>query len=172
MANKIICQSCGGEFEDTLAKCPYCSSMNISGAEAEYMDKLDDVREDLDDLKDAPVEETKKELRKQGRFLKKTFLGIGIVLVGLLVLWMIVMKLDSRYDRDQKADFLWQEQYFPMMDQLYQEGKYDELVAFFESEEAYDKPIWNWEHYEFADAYWVMTSLQKTGGGRTGNRIG
>ena len=31
---KIICSSCGAEFEDTLPKCPYCGSLNYKGAEA------------------------------------------------------------------------------------------------------------------------------------------
>lgn len=160
MANKIICASCGGEFEENLPKCPFCGSMNLSGAEAEYMDKLDDVRENLDDLKDVPIEETKKEFQKQGRFLKKTFLTIGIILIGLLVIWAIVMKLDSRDARDPKADFIWQQENFPMMDQLFQEGKYDELAEFFKSEATDDKPVWNWGHFEFIEAYLRIESLQ------------
>ena len=42
---KIICNSCGAEFEDTLPKCPYCGSLNYKGAEAEYLGKLEGMRE-------------------------------------------------------------------------------------------------------------------------------
>ena len=40
---KIICSSCGAEFEDTLPKCPYCGSLNYKGAEAEYLGKLESM---------------------------------------------------------------------------------------------------------------------------------
>lgn len=160
MADKIICTSCGGEFEDNLPKCPFCGSMNLSGAEAEYMDKLDDVREDMEELEDTPIEETRKEIRKQGRFLKKTFLVIAVILVGLIVIWGIHEKLYSRYDRDAKADYLWQKENFPMMDQLYQERKYDELVEFLNSDAAIDKPVWEWEHYEMIETYGATKDLQ------------
>ena len=35
-SKKIICNSCGGEFEDTLPACPFCESFHYKGAEAEY----------------------------------------------------------------------------------------------------------------------------------------
>ena len=47
---KIICSSCGAEFEDTLPKCPYCGSLNYKGAEAEYLGKLESMRQDMQQL--------------------------------------------------------------------------------------------------------------------------
>ena len=47
---KIICSSCGAEFEDTLPKCPYCGSLNYKGAEAEYLGKLESMRQDMHDI--------------------------------------------------------------------------------------------------------------------------
>lgn len=63
MAKKIICKYCGAKFDEIKSKCPYCGSTNYKGAEAEYFDKLEDVREDMEDLENVPVQETKKELR-------------------------------------------------------------------------------------------------------------
>ena len=71
MGKRIICSSCGAEFDNDMAKCPYCGTMNYEGAEKEYLEKLEDVREDLDDLNEVPLEETKKEFKKQGRLIRK-----------------------------------------------------------------------------------------------------
>lgn len=159
MANKMICNSCGGIFEDNLAKCPYCGSMNISGAEAEYMNKLDDVREDMEDLEDVPMEETKKEFRKQGRFLKKIF-GVLLVIVGILAIIIgIVEWNDSSYERKAKKDYLWQQENFPIFDKLYEEGKYQELIEVLYSDKNAEKPVWKWSHYEFVGAYLATENL-------------
>ena len=57
---KIICSSCGAEFEDTLPKCPYCGSLNYKGAEAEYLGKLESMRQDMQQLEQVPEKELKK----------------------------------------------------------------------------------------------------------------
>ena len=54
---KIICSSCGAEFEDTLPKCPYCGSLNYKGAEAEYLGKLESMRQDMQQLEQVPEKE-------------------------------------------------------------------------------------------------------------------
>ena len=68
---KIICSSCGAEFEDTLPKCPYCGSLNYKGAEAEYLGKLEDVRRDMQQLEQVPEKELKKKMNKENQKRKK-----------------------------------------------------------------------------------------------------
>lgn len=153
MANKMICTSCGGEFEDNLPKCPYCGTMNLSGAEAEYMEKLDDVREDLDDLKDVPIEETKKEIRKQGRFLKKIFTVLGIIVAVILVICGILKWQDYKEEQNSVQGYYWRQKNFPILNQLYEDGKYDEMVAFCEKALEEEKPVRMWEHMDFCDIY-------------------
>lgn len=150
MATKIICGSCGAEFDDSLAKCPYCDSTNIKGAEAAYMEQLEDVREELDSLTEVPIKETKTAAKKQLKF-------VGIVLGVLLVLVLVPNGLaywsEHQYDRDNKADFLWKEANFPVMQEMYDQGKYDELLVFIEQASGEDKPVWEWEHWQFMDIY-------------------
>ena len=43
-SKRVICNSCGGEFEDNLPKCPFCGSFHYKGAEAEDLDTLEDIR--------------------------------------------------------------------------------------------------------------------------------
>ena len=44
MDKKIVCPSCGAEFETDKVKCPFCGTIYYKAAEAEYMDKLEDVK--------------------------------------------------------------------------------------------------------------------------------
>ena len=146
---KIICPSCGGEFEDSLPKCPYCDTLHIKGAEAEYMEKLEDVREDMAGLGAVPKAETKKEFKKQGKFLGKIFVVVAI----LVLLPTILLSLGDREDeRDVQADYLWKQENFPIMDELYTQGKYDELRDFYIEALVADTPVSDWEHIWFCYA--------------------
>lgn len=147
---KIVCRFCGGEYDEMEPKCPYCDSTNYQGAEAEYFEKLEEVRSDMEELEEIPQEETERVFRKQGRFLVRTFLIIGgiFLLFALVVLWS-----DSRYKEDVRADYLWKEKNFPYMNELYEQGKYEELIAFYFDDSNADAPVWDWEHSEFCETY-------------------
>ena len=147
---KIICPSCGGEFEDTLPKCPYCDTLHIKGAEAEYMQKLEDVREDMAELSAVPVAETKKEFKKQGKFLGKIF---AVVLV-IVLLPTILLALGGRIgdERDAQADYLWKQENFPIMDEMYAQGQLEELREFYLDALVNDQPVSDWEHIWFCYA--------------------
>lgn len=41
------CTSCGAELDHGVARCPYCGTLIPGGAEKEYMEKLDSIREDM-----------------------------------------------------------------------------------------------------------------------------
>lgn len=164
---KIICRFCAAEFDDMQSKCPYCGSTNYKGAEAEYFDRLEDVRDDMEELEAIPKEETKKAFKSQGRFLKIVFLVMGIIalLFGGLVFWS-----ENSYKRDEKADFLWKEENFPYMDELYAQGKYEELIEFYFDDSNEDAPVWEWEHSDFCETYddieWLNWYLELEASGK------
>lgn len=49
----MICKNCGAHFDDLLPKCPYCGEFHYAGAQKEYMDHLEDMKDDLEDLSEA-----------------------------------------------------------------------------------------------------------------------
>lgn len=150
MAKLIICNSCGAEFSNDEPKCPYCGTMNYEGAEKEYFEKLEDIREDVEELNAVPMQEAKKELKKQGKFIKKIF----FVVVALVAIFGLIIYIQEKaYERDNKADYIWQEENFPIMDEMYKSGEYEELAEFFQLAWEEDRPVYNWEHYTFVDAY-------------------
>lgn len=148
MVTKKICSSCAAEYDDTLPKCPYCGTLNYKGAEAEYFEKLEDVRSDMEELEEVPIHETKRELARQGAFVKKVLLffgGIVLVLAALTVYMNRDMKMDA------KAEYRWKQEVFPILDGLYEEGNFEELLDTYWEVAADDMPLWDWEHADFCD---------------------
>jgi hypothetical protein len=47
MKKTIICKTCGAEYDVSLVRCPYCGTAYAPAEEAEYMDRLEEIREDL-----------------------------------------------------------------------------------------------------------------------------
>jgi len=151
-----ICESCAGKYDDMLPECPYCGSINYKGAEAEYFNQLEEVREELEDLKEVPVEETKQEFRKQGQFLGKVFL-VTVIVLALLILLYFLLQADWGPRRDSKADYLWKQQNYPLMDKLYEKGDYEALREYFTEEN--ENPTGEWSHSDFYYLYMDATEL-------------
>lgn len=156
---QLICGFCGGQFQEMLAKCPYCGSTNIKGAEAEYMAKLEAVRTDMEELVHVPVRETKK---AAGKVIKLLVITAGII-IALLIIAVAVNLLvfeDPMEDRDPKADYAWEEENFPKWDELYEQGKDMELADAYIEAILEDAPVNHWEHYEYAGAMFNFSQLE------------
>lgn len=153
---KIKCNSCGAEYDDTLSSCPYCGTINYKGAENKYMGTLDDIKENLDDLEKVPSDEMKKEIKHQGKFL-------AILIIILIIISLILAGLCYFVYKDTNhastSDYVWQQTNYPKMDELYNAGKYDELVNFYYEAIDDDKDIWNYDHYEFISFYSYINDI-------------
>lgn len=149
---KIICPSCNAEYEDTLPKCPYCDLMNYKGAERAYLNKLEDVREDMGELASIPENTAKEELKKQGHLVRKIII---IIIIVLVLLFGVGYLLDNiPYSKvSEKEQFLWQAENFPKFDALYEAGEYEELAKRLDEELLGDYSIWSYEHRAFAFVY-------------------
>lgn len=154
MAKTIICISCGAECAEEAANCPYCGSTLPAGAEKKYMEQLMDVKDRLEDLDAAPLEQTKAALRSQGKVLK---IGILIGVIFLVIVLGGAYLFDRALHRDEedfKQQYLWKQEYYPVMDELYDKGDFDGLTRFFEEHmEDENAPLYSWEHYHFLSAY-------------------
>lgn len=142
----IECKSCGAHFDEMLSKCPYCGAASVKGAEAEYMDKLEDVRSDMEDLGEIPEEETKKEFKKQGKFVVKLLSSMAAVIAFILIASYFLTKEDTS---NRQSDYAWQQENIPILDELYEQEKYDELLTLYNKATEEEAPIYTWEHSEF-----------------------
>ncbi len=157
---KIIeCASCGAKFDEMLPACPYCGSMSIKGAEAEYMGKLEDVRANMEGLGNITIEETKKEVKKQTKFVIAVIaviLGILLILVGVELIYY--NSFNSK--RDAQADYLWKQENYPKFEELYEQEAYEELIVLFEKAYEEDAPIYDWEHASFCSALEILMTVE------------
>ncbi len=163
--NKIVCPNCGAKFMDDQPFCPFCGVLNYKGAEEVYMDKLDDIRGNMDDLKDAPVEEAKRELKSHGKLLKR--IGIVVVVPILLIggLGNLINLADDTVNgsdaQKYKEEYAWKHENYAIMDEMYENGQYDELVEFFDSCTSESKPVWAWQHAQFCYVYRDIQELEE-----------
>ncbi|MCR5799915.1 MAG: hypothetical protein K6G69_07560 [Lachnospiraceae bacterium] len=127
---KIKCKNCGAEFDENLSACPYCGEMNQSGAEKEYMDKLEGVRQDMGELADDSEEEVGRSIRSVSRVIIISaiiFIVIALSIVGLSYY------LDNRSmeaNGTPKERLAWQNQYYPVLEDLYEKGDFDAIMEF------------------------------------------
>lgn len=149
------CKSCGAHFDEMLPECPYCGTVSIKGAQAEYMEKLEDIRSDVEDLSAVPAQVTKKELKKQTKII---LWALGIC--GALLLLCVLIEVFFGYkpqERDEKADYLWLQENIPLLEELYEQEQYEELVMKVNTAFQNNKPVWQWEHRYFCDyLYYVL----------------
>lgn len=160
---RIVCENCAKEYSEDLVKCPSCDSTNLKGAQKAYLNKLADVRENLEDLEEAPEKLLKDNFKKQSRLIWKVLAALAVlaVLAYLLFLWSY-----KRNERDFQAQYLWQQENFPKLDALYEEGKYEELAElYFELLEEENAVLYEWTHYPFLNDYlsciWVAEYLNQ-----------
>lgn len=148
----IICPDCAAEYEETLPKCPYCGRMNYKGAEIAYLNKLEDVRDDMEALGEIPQQAVKAELKKQGHLVRKIIIIIVCVLMALCAL--VYVRLHPGTSKvSEKEQFLWQSENFPKFDAMYAAGEYQELADVLQKELQGDYSIWDYQHRAFAFVY-------------------
>lgn len=148
MSEKIICPSCGAEFESDKVKCPFCGTIYYKAAEAEYMDKLEDVKEDLADLKDSVQTETKGQFKKVWKWL--VILLIIFAAIGA-ALFIHEEKRRAEYEERDRQEYLWRSRNYPVWEELYDKGDYDQLITLYIKAAEEGHSLYNFSHNGFCD---------------------
>lgn len=158
MGRLIVCSNCGKEFDENLEKCPSCGSTNPKGAERAYLSRLEDVREDMEELDEAPRAELERTIKKQGRLIKRVVLAVMAVTALLAVVVVLRSRLE---ERDYKAQYLWKQENYPKLNALYDAGEYKELVKlYYELLGDKNSVFYEWEHYDFLETYACCLSVE------------
>ncbi len=138
-------------------KCPYCGYINPSGAQEQFMEKMEENRLKLDNVDEEAAELYQKEMKKKGKRLVITIVVTAVVIAGILLAAKLNNKLlwDSyeRTPEDEVAEIAWQRAHFPELTELYDAEKYEEMVdLYYDFLKDGSHDIWLWEHYNFLDA--------------------
>lgn len=163
----MICENCGAEIDAHEKACPYCGHINPAGAEEAYMDRLEDLQEDLEDLKDHGKRSEREELGKQGRRLVRTGLILALVIGGIIAGFMAMDRLWMHSAGDEKALMEFQKKHFGELDALYEAGDDDAtleyMIALLDSEEKGVEAVYDWKHYDYMEAWWTYRDGVKAG---------
>lgn len=127
----MICNNCGAHFDDDLPKCPYCGDFHYAGAQKEYMDKLENMKENLDTLEKSVPQMYTDELKTQVKHVRKIVLIIISILAVLMLLFFMCFHLDSFSSRDEKQVLLFTKEAYPVADEYYEAGDYEGLLTFY-----------------------------------------
>ena len=142
LTEKLPKKEMAAKVGEMIAK-KYCGSLNYKGAEAEYLGKLESMRQDMQQLEQVPEKELKKKLKKKQKFVIKL-----LILLAALAAILAVIVFRVRYiePRDARADYLWEKENFPILDRLYQEKDLEALMDFYEQAVEENRTIDRWEH--------------------------
>lgn len=153
----MICPNCGGDFADWAPACPYCGSMNYQGAEKQYLDRLETLRQDMEEL----PEESKAHYRRGiGAAMKKALLPLAVLVFAAVAL----AALGAAWERHQEKQYeersirqhAFERENFPKLNQWYEAGAYDKILDFDSRlwEEDSEFSLYSWEHYTFVSTYY------------------
>jgi len=159
----MFCTNCGAEISENDTYCPYCGVMNYRAAEREYMDKLEDIREDTEKLGGETARQTRLGIRKAGSRALKILLIIAAFFVGFFALGWILdhafMRSDANSVREE-AEF--KETYFATLDEYYAAGD-DKATADYMNEISREPGSYVmslWEHYAYMIYYMDYAAIR------------
>ncbi|NCB93640.1 MAG: zinc ribbon domain-containing protein [Clostridia bacterium] len=145
----MYCSSCGAQLKDTDARCPYCGTINPIGAEAEYMDKLEDIREDTEHLADIPPEEYTRSLKTQSHFALKIALIVVGICIFIFLLFTGIRLIGEHSEKKQiRQEIAFEKEYLPKLNEIYALGDDDKTLEYLN--ELYEMDgstaLGNWKH--------------------------
>ena len=160
---KKKCTNCGGEFEETLPKCPFCDHINEVGAEKEYTEKLEKIRRKLDVVDEIAENDYKYSVLVFIKSMLKSTLICLVLIALILVLQKAEAVKDEKKAVKEGVEALEQIEeslsMFEELDVLYEAGEYDKIYEYIYKDHVYDR-FGAWEHINLMYAYNLMVSFE------------
>ena len=152
----MYCSNCGAEINDNVSYCPYCGVMNVRAAENEYMEKLEDIREDTEQLTDVSEHQARAGIRHAGR---KTFIVLLIVAFVAAGFFMLGSFLERQLRHESanrvQKELEFKDKYFTKLDEYYAAGDDAATADYLSGISAEDGSsiLDRWKHYTYMQYY-------------------
>ena len=153
---QVKCPNCGAAHAADDARCPYCDALNPTGAEKAYMDELDDIKDDTDDL----AENAQRDFNANVQGNAKRVALIAIVVVAVIAaMFLVANGMEKNSERQEIQSYQAREsfraEHFAELDRLYAAGDDAALSAYAWS--LVDDPgfdaLFSWEHIGYLEVY-------------------
>ena len=153
---QMMCPNCGASFSEDEPRCPYCGTLNPGGAEIEYLQELEDLKEDTDRLDDAIQGGLVASFRNNTKRVIGIVTIIVVAIVAIFVTHAILDKNDEQQElQSYQAREAFREQHFAELDRLYDSGDDAALSSYAWS--LMDDPgfdaLFTWKHIGYLEAY-------------------
>lgn len=161
----LYCENCHAPIPEESEACPYCGALNASGGEKKYMERLYNLKGDVEELSRVPGQEYRREMKRIGRIIGMTVLTIAAVAVFACSALFLYRKQENSgpSEEEARARLLWERENFPKLDAMYAEGDYDGILRYvYGNEEGEYNSISNWKHSDFIDVYrWYCSCRER-----------
>lgn len=156
------CRNCGARIKADELRCPYCSHQNEKAAKRRYMGKLHEIYSGMASLSEQP----KKTLKYEIAVTMTITVAAVVVAITYGFLWDAYSRGNSavdirRMNHEVEEKIAWKEENFPILDALYEERKFEELLEILSGR--YDltfECFYEWEHYALMDAFLDYQDVQ------------
>ena len=162
----VRCPNCGASYELGLLHCPYCKSVDDYQDESEYLEDLDELKDKLEDMpEDVLREQTKIQTMEAAKDFRKIFLIVGAAAAVILLLFgagvfidkVVMGNSDAKMKEKAQEEYLWKQENFPKLEELYEAKDYDGLLEFLDNT---DNPgIYDWDHYPLIEGLLLLKYL-------------
>ena len=154
----VVCRSCGADYAADVPNCPYCGTMNLPAAEDAYMGRLESMRGDLEDLGGLAG--------RQGRARVKAayrrFLIAAVIAALLLAAGFALRQVKARREAEkERAEYLWQREFFPRLDACYDAGDYDALRTLYEEAGDEGHAVWQYRRRAFCEYLVTLNDTER-----------
>lgn len=159
----MFCSNCGAELKESDVTCPYCGMLQPSAAESEYMQKLEHLKQDVQNLKTVPTKEYTRELRHQGIFTAKIVLIIFCIFLLLFVTGVSVFYGSSYLEKKELLkENAFAKEYFPKLNELYASGNDEEVYTYINSLYNLDgsTALYRWKHMDYYNYYTLYMDVK------------
>lgn len=141
---QVSCKNCGAVYDETLAKCPYCGTMNKKGAYRQFRLKIADMIDGMLGLRDDVQ-------RSVSRTILLSFLRSLILIAIVVALAFFASRFakvnyynDREYDEKAYETILWEDENLEKLEEAYQNKDYKTIEKLYYEN---SKVVSNWSHY-------------------------
>ena len=156
MRQLVTCPNCGAEFSNAEAKCPYCGTLNPSGAESAFMHELEGIRDDTDALDDAVQRDLKADFGHSAKRVVLIVVAVIVIVASLATVFKVVNDgEEQRALHDYQVREAFRDRYFTTFDELYEKGDdaaLSEYVWSLTDDPGFDA-VFYWNHVGYLEAY-------------------
>lgn len=160
----MYCTQCGASIQEKELKCPYCGAVNPFADEQKYMERLQKILRETEDLSEEPMRQYGRELKSHGKHTLKISLAIASVFLILAVVLLTIRLVHDRQDAaSARARLALEQKYIPQLEKLYEEENFEEVSRLLN--QAYEEAVngkaqfFSWDHSTFMYYYECYQSM-------------